>query len=299
MASPQVPVDDVVEPLETIVRRGFSEYDVFRDWTELMLAALQDDDETYLDILEEYDRGADRDRGNRNADLFAEAFGELQRAMQETNLDALGAVYEALGLSQHDQGIHFTPHNVARAMAEIQVVCQSGESAPEPPVRVVDPACGSGRLLILAARAHDKAVFCYAKDKNSVCARMAALNCCFFNLDAVIVQGDSLTVARQRAWKTMHSPLGGEIAEVSPDALPDPDVLFSGDSDNAEAAETASAESTDIGAVSDDGVPAAANAHAAETDGGSERTDDRRRPADERLTVESSHESEQAGLDEF
>jgi len=303
MASPQVPVDDVVEPLRAVARRGFSEYDVFRDWTELMLAALQDDDETYLDVLEEYDRGADRNHGSRNADLFAEAFGELQRAMQKTNLDALGAVYEALELGQHDQGIHFTPHNVARAMAEMQVVCQSGESAPEPPVRIADPACGSGRLLILAARAHDEPVHCYAKDKNSVCARMAALNCCFFNLDAVVVQGDSLTMTRRRAWQTTHSSLGGEIAEIDPDTLPDPEVLFSGDSDDVGAeeteTETATAQSADTDAVSGDDIPAAADAHAAETDGGSERADDGRPPSDDRLTIESSDEREQLGLDDF
>ena len=211
MASPQVPTDDVLAPLETIAGRGFSAYDVFRDWTELMLAALQDDDETYLDVLEEYDRGKDRDRGERNADLFAQAFGELQATMRETGLDVLGAVYEAWDLGSHDQGIHFTPHNVARALAEFQVYPQGSETAPEPPVRIADPACGSGRLLIFAARVHDEPVICYAKDKNGLCARLAALNCCFFNLDAVIVQGDSLQVTRRTAKQCRNRWLDQQI----------------------------------------------------------------------------------------
>ena len=113
MASPQVPTDDVLAPLETIAGRGFSSYDVFRDWTELMLAALQGDDETYLNVLEEYDRGKNRDQGERNADLFAQAFGELQATMRDRGLDVLGAVYEAWDLGSHDQGVHFTPHSVA------------------------------------------------------------------------------------------------------------------------------------------------------------------------------------------
>lgn len=285
MASPQVPTDDAAAPLETIAGRGFVTYGVFRDWTELMLAALQDDDETYLDVLEEYDRGRDRDRGERNADLFAQAFGELQQTMGETNLDVLGAVYEALDLGQHDQSIHFTPHGVARGLAELQVCTQDGEVAPEPPVRIADPACGSGRLLIFAARVQDEATLCFAKDKNSVCARMAALNCCFFNLDAVIVQGDSLQVARQRAWRTRHTPLGGEIAEVDPKTLPDPEVMFRSTSD----------EPTD-----DATGPKAEPAAPTEADGGTprQREEDPSAAAD-RLTVENGDDLEQHALDEF
>jgi len=151
--------------------------------------------------------------------------------MRDTGLDVLGAVYEAWDLGSHDQGVHFTPHSVARALAKFQVYSQDGEAAPEPPVRIADPACGSGRLLILAARVQDESVICYAKDQNSICARMAALNCCFFNLDAVIIQGDSLQVTRQRAWRTRHTPLGGEIVEVDPERLPDPEVMFRSTSD--------------------------------------------------------------------
>jgi len=285
MASPQVPTDDVLAPLETIAGRGFSAYNVFRDWTELMLAALQKDDETYLDVLEEYDRGKDRDRGERNADLFAQAFGELQATMRETGLDVLGAVYEAWDLGSHDQGIHFTPHTVARAMAEFQIIIQDGETAPEPSVRIADPACGSGRLLIFAARVHDEPVICYAKDKNGLCTRLAALNCCFFNLDAVIVQGDSLQVTRQRAWRTRHTPLGGEIAEVDPETLPDPEVMFRSTDD----------EPTDDATGPEDEQAAPTGAD----DGAPQQHEEDTAAAADRLTVEEGDDLEQYALDEF
>jgi hypothetical protein len=43
---------------------------------------------------------------------------------------------------------------------------------------------------------------------------MTALNCCFLNLDAYVIQGDSLTVEFQRAWQTSYSSLGGSVREL-------------------------------------------------------------------------------------
>jgi hypothetical protein len=43
---------------------------------------------------------------------------------------------------------------------------------------------------------------------------MTALNCCFLNLDAYVIQGDSLTVEFQRAWQTSYSSLGGNVREL-------------------------------------------------------------------------------------
>ena len=103
-----VDVKGILDPLETIERRGFGRYDVFRDWIELMLSALQRDDDTYLDILGRYDRDGDRDRGERIPDLFATAFAELMAAMDETNRDVLGVAYEEFGMQTDAFGQHFT-----------------------------------------------------------------------------------------------------------------------------------------------------------------------------------------------
>ena len=44
-------VERILDPLETIGRRGFGRYDVFRDWVDLMLSALQRDEDAYLETL--------------------------------------------------------------------------------------------------------------------------------------------------------------------------------------------------------------------------------------------------------
>jgi hypothetical protein len=50
---------------------------------------------------------------------------------------------------------------------------------------------------------------------------MTALNCCFLNLDAYVVQGNSLTVEFQRAWETSYSPMGGSVRELDDEAVED------------------------------------------------------------------------------
>lgn len=63
-----VDVEEILDPLETIEDRGFGRYDVFRDWVDLMLSALQRDDDAYLETLDRYDRDGDHDRGERIPD---------------------------------------------------------------------------------------------------------------------------------------------------------------------------------------------------------------------------------------
>ena len=216
-------IKPILDPLEAIERRGFGRYDVFRDWIDLMLSALQRDDDAYLDTLSRYDR--DGHRGERIPDLFATAFSELMAAMEETGRDVLGIAYQEFGMQTDAFGQHFTPHTVAAAMGEIQTATDEND-VHEEPVTIADPACGSGRMLVLAARQQDAHTVCFGQDTDLVCAQMAALNLCFFNIDGAVVYGDSLAMTKRRAWKTRGTMLGGEVAEVDPDDLPWPEAAF-------------------------------------------------------------------------
>ncbi|AUG49487.1 restriction endonuclease subunit M (plasmid) [Haloarcula taiwanensis] len=213
MASPQIDVDEIVATLEQIRQRGHSAHTVFRDWVNLMLFALQDRDDPYLEIVDDYRERGDMDhpRGQRSVDLFAKAFGQLQERMAATDADVLGAVYEEYGMSSDAFGQHFIPHSVCETMVEIAGV--GDESNTEDRQTVCDPACGSGRTLLVAGRKQPDALF-VGQDKDPLCARMTVLNCCFLNLDAYVIQGDSLTVEFQRAWQTSYSSLGGSVREL-------------------------------------------------------------------------------------
>lgn len=135
--------------------------------------------------------------------------------MAETDADLLGVIYEELGMDSDHFGQYFTPHNVSEMKAEM-VGNVDQEQGREDPYTVADPACGSGRLLIYAARklpSDVDAVF-YGQDKDTTCAKMTALNLCFYNMDAYAVQGDSLKVEQNRMWKTESSIMGGSVREL-------------------------------------------------------------------------------------
>jgi len=136
-----------LDTLVDIANRGYSRPRVFRDWLDLMLSALQRDDEQYMPLVEKYDDRDRRDHPNRTIDLFKRAFHELQEEMARTNADVLGEIYMEYGISSDDFGQHFTPHNVVKFMGSLVGSSDDG--------RIHDPACGSGRMLIVPGQQAD------------------------------------------------------------------------------------------------------------------------------------------------
>ena len=180
----------------------------------MSLYALQRDDENYLDVMDSY--------SEEEAELYSEAFDQLQQGMSEANHDLLGVVYEELGQSSDHFGQHFTPHNLSDMNAEM-VIDEDPDQDRNDPYSVMDPAAGSGRLLISAAKQlpQEGAEF-YAVDKDSTCAKMAALNFCFFNMDGYVVHGDSLTQDFHTVWATESSVIGGSVYELDDDQWTNP-----------------------------------------------------------------------------
>lgn len=124
-----------------------------------MLYALQRRDGPYLEIVDEYSESCDMDhpRGERTIDLLANAFGQLQKQVSETNSDVLGALYEEYSMNSDNFGQHFTPHSVCEAMVEITHTVDDQPRDDGTQQVVTDPACGSGRKLLDGGDIHDYA----------------------------------------------------------------------------------------------------------------------------------------------
>jgi hypothetical protein len=183
-----------------------------------MLYSLQRRDDPYLEIVNQY--GNDAPEGEREIDYFCEAFAQLQHGMAQTDADLLGVIYEAYGQSSDHFGQYFTPSNVSESMAGMTLPdVDPAEYDRDNPFTIADPACGSGRFLVHAARQVpddvDYAVF-YGQDRDPMCAKMTALNLCLFNLDGYAVLGDSLAVECRRLWETRITYMGGEVHELDP-----------------------------------------------------------------------------------
>lgn len=205
-------MNELIKQLEAVIRFGYNPHDVFNDWLDLMLYALQGSDPEYLAIVNRYKNN--QEKGKREIDYFCKAFALLQQVMKETNDDILGQVYMQWNQNNKFRGQFFTPKNVASMMAHI--------TAPKGG-KILDPCCGSGIMLVEAIKTMtneelDKAVF-YGQDIDLTCVKMCALNLLFFNVTGFVVWGDTLRMEVRKVYQTQRSYLGGSIREITGDIL--------------------------------------------------------------------------------
>lgn len=198
----------ILESLEAILRFGYSPYEVFNDWLDLMLFSMQRDDEHYLEIVKRYRN--EGPKGQREIDYFAKAFTDLLVFMKETNDDVLGELYMQWNMNHKCRGQYFTPKQIADFMAKA-VVTNAGN--------ILDPACGSGIMLIAAIKNMtnaqiDDSIFC-GQDIDLTCVKMCALNLLFFNVNGYVIWGDTLKFECKKVYETKRSYLGGSIRELT------------------------------------------------------------------------------------
>jgi hypothetical protein len=93
---------EILKELEAILHRGYSSYDVFNDWIDLMLYALMRDDQNYLKIVHRY-KNTEK-QGNREIDYFCNAFGLLLKSMEQSNEELLGELYMEWNMSNKYKG---------------------------------------------------------------------------------------------------------------------------------------------------------------------------------------------------
>lgn len=204
-------MNDILRCLEKILQLGYSSFNIFSDWLDLMLYALQADDDNYLKIVQCYKN--EKPKGQREIDYFCQAFALLQIEMQKTNDDILGQVYMNWNMSNSLRGQFFTPKHVASMMTKML----------NPKGRIIDPCCGSGVMLVEAIKTIksdelSEALF-FGQDIDITCVKMCALNLTFFNVNGFVVWGDSLLMECKQVYQTTRSQLGGSIRELKDDDL--------------------------------------------------------------------------------
>jgi hypothetical protein len=197
---------EIIDHLEAILRLGYSPHNVFNDWLDLMLFALQRDDEPYLLIVKKYRNN--QAVGQREIDNFSNAFGALLIETQRSNEDVLGLIYMQWNQNNKYNGQFFTPKHIANMMVLMI----------EPKRKILDPCCGSGVMLVetiktMSNQQLDQSVF-YGQDIDLTCAKMCALNLLFFNVNGFVIWGDSLAMQCQKVYETRRSYVGGCIREL-------------------------------------------------------------------------------------
>jgi len=202
---------EILKQLESISSMGYSSYHIFDDWLDLMIYALIEDNENYLKIVSKYNNN--REEGRRAIDFFKNAFHLLMDYMKQTNDEVLGDIYMSWNISNKYSGQFFTPKHIARFISIVN----------QPKGVINDPTCGSGIMLVeacknMTADEIDKSFF-VGQDIDNTCFKMTALNMLFFNLNSLVIWGDTLKFEYWKAIITNRTPIGGTLRYLTDSEL--------------------------------------------------------------------------------
>jgi type I restriction-modification system DNA methylase subunit len=192
--------------------RGLSR--VFADWVEVCAITLARMDQAqfdarearYSNIVKQYERSEVED--------FAKAFAHLTLAYEEcfrdgavAFADILGSLYMMLDMGNSDTGQFFTPYEVSRLMAMMQIERARELINEKGYVQVMEPAAGAGGMIIATAHALHEAGLNYQRtmhatviDIDARCVHMCFVQLSMLHIPAVAIHGNALSGETWGQW---------------------------------------------------------------------------------------------------
>lgn len=167
-----------------LISNRFSLTAVFEDFLTMSIAACTQNPETkkswyedeYLETIAKY---KDSDLRHEFPKAFAYLINEMEERLEGSlGNDILGDFYEE-HISNGRNGQFFTPYPICQFMASA-VHSEDSNDITKKPRRILDPACGSGRMLLASLRLNGIGDEYYGIDIDRTCVKMASLNL-FFN----------------------------------------------------------------------------------------------------------------------
>jgi hypothetical protein len=116
-----------------------------------------------------------------------------------------------------EAGQFLTPEPVCELMARL-MISDNQPSNEGDRKAISDPCCGSGRMLIAAAKIHPGSDL-VGQDVDVRCVRMTALNLAFRNLYGFVIWGNTLRLEQKLIYRTGFD-LRGFVRELSLDDCP-------------------------------------------------------------------------------
>ncbi len=169
-------------------------HSVFDDFLEMVICALSlgAKEDRYHEIVRNYEKP--------DAYLMAEAFGALVVEMDNNGeglKDGFGDFFMEY-LSYGRNGQFFTPEPICDMMARIVNPAGFGE-------KIADCCCGSGRMLLAAARISRNSSF-FGADIDRTCAMMCLINLCLNGLLGEVCWMDTLMNRFYAGWRIELHP---------------------------------------------------------------------------------------------
>lgn len=166
---------------------------VFDDFLQIIVCCLSMGraEELYFKTIKPYDR--------EELNLFSQAFASLVIQMDNAPLvDPFGDYFEEF-LSNSRNGQFFTPVGICDLMTQLTTAVKPTEERRNGDVRVYDPACGSGRLLLSAAK-EDRKQFFIGADISYTCCLMTIINLSLNSLNGEVLHMNTISQTCWHRW---------------------------------------------------------------------------------------------------
>jgi hypothetical protein len=171
-------------------------FDDFLDFALLFIRWWDRKPEDYRELEKRYP-------GKGNSELFAQAYlcmHEISKSGNRSLQDPFGDFYME-HLSSARTGQFFTPYEVCKLTAEVTL----GTDSPDD-CNIVDPCCGSGRLIMAAADVNPRAAY-FAADVDLTCSKMTVLNFLLKDITGEVAWMDTLGMKHWRGWRISPIPV--------------------------------------------------------------------------------------------
>lgn len=165
-------------------------FDDFLDFALLYSRWWEPQPDSLLEVIKKYpDREAES--------LFSEAYramGDIADHGGAGFKDPFGDFFMEY-LSSDRKGQFFTPEELCELQARMMIPEELPDDAT-----IADPCCGSGRLLLAAAKINRRALF-YAADLDLTCCKMTLLNFIMNTMSGEIAWMNTLSLEVWKTWK--------------------------------------------------------------------------------------------------
>ncbi|MCI4031817.1 N-6 DNA methylase [Dickeya dianthicola] len=195
--------------------RYHSRYQVFRDFVSCAAAALHNRvcmndslEQAYMETIGRYEKD--------DVIRFSHLLSRIILGMHDAPRDFLGSVFMQLEFGDSCMGQFFTPWDISRMMAKIQLMGVDALLKTKPFVTLSEPACGAGCMILASAEELREQGFdplhhlwVSATDIDSLAADMAFVQLSLAGIPAQVITGNALTRDCRRVLFTPAHYYGG------------------------------------------------------------------------------------------
>ena len=205
-------INEIVKDINNLSGKH-SSFEIFSDWVTMCAISIQNG--CYLihnDIWEGREKKFKelaKKYSEKEIKVIFNLYGKLLDAFENDRWDYLGEIFMRLNNSadKKKMGQCFTPFSVSLLNAKIAF---SDVKKEEKIYKLYDPTCGAGGMIIASVKAlsdkginyknHVKAI---GQDLNLLCAYMTYVQLSLLNVDAIIMQCDTLEYTLEEAYKNV------------------------------------------------------------------------------------------------